>query len=101
MPKLTETFASKLSHPESGTRKYWDTEVKGFGLFAGKQSKTWYFQRDVGGQTRRICGPVRMLGPLYTCRRNSMWCARACSENMFRLNDLISRDFSLVARKGR
>jgi hypothetical protein len=54
MPKLTETFASKLSHPESGTRKYWDTEVKGFGLFAGKQSKTWYFQRDVGGQTRRI-----------------------------------------------
>jgi len=53
MPKLTETFAAKLAHPESGTRKYWDSEVKGFGLFVGKRSKTWYFQRDVGGQTRR------------------------------------------------
>jgi integrase len=54
MPKLTETFAAKLALPESGTRKYWDTEVKGFGLFAGKRSKTWYYQRDVGGRTRRI-----------------------------------------------
>jgi integrase len=53
MPKLTETFAAKLAHPDSGTRKYWDSEVKGFGLFVGKRSKTWYFQRDVGGQTRR------------------------------------------------
>ena len=40
MPKLTEAFAAKLALPESGTRKYWDTEVKGFGLFAGKRSKT-------------------------------------------------------------
>jgi len=54
MPKLTETFVSKLAHPEAGTRKYWDTEVKGFGLFVGKRSKTWYYQRDVGGQTRRV-----------------------------------------------
>ena len=30
------------------------TEIKGLGLFIGKKAKTWYFQRDVGGQTRRV-----------------------------------------------
>jgi integrase len=54
MSKLTETFARKAPHPATGTRKYWDSEIKGLGLFIGKKAKTWYFQRDVGGQTRRI-----------------------------------------------
>ena len=54
MPKLTETFARKAQHPANGTRKYWDSEIKGLGLFVGKKAKTWYFQRDVGGQTRRV-----------------------------------------------
>lgn len=54
MPKLTETFAKKLSHAKAGTEKYWDAEIKGLVLFVGKRSKTWYFQKDVGGQTKRI-----------------------------------------------
>ena len=54
MPKLTETFASKLPPAKSGTQKHWDTEIKGLCLFVGKRSKTWYFQKDVGGQTRRV-----------------------------------------------
>ncbi|MBO6854194.1 MAG: integrase family protein [Marivivens sp.] len=54
MPKLTETFASKLPHSKSGTVKHWDSEIKGLVLFVGKRSKTWYFQKDVGGQTRRV-----------------------------------------------
>ena len=54
MPKLTETFAKKLLHAKAGTDKYWDAEVKGLVLFVGKRSKTWYFQKDVGGQTKRI-----------------------------------------------
>jgi integrase len=53
MPKLTETFTSTLPHSKSGTQKYWDTEIKGFVLFVGKRSKTWYYQRDVGGRTQR------------------------------------------------
>lgn len=53
MPKLTETFAKKLPPAKSGTEKYWDAEVKGLVLFVGKKSKTWYFQKDVGGRTRR------------------------------------------------
>lgn len=53
MPKLTETFAKKLPFVESGTQKHWDTEVKGFVLFVGKRSKSWYFQKDVGGKTKR------------------------------------------------
>lgn len=54
MPKLTETYATKLPHSQSGTDKYWDSELKGLVLFVGKKAKTWYFQKDVGGQTRRV-----------------------------------------------
>ncbi len=57
MPKLTETFARKTPHASAGTKKHWDTEIKGFVLFVGKRSKTWYFQKDVGGHTtRRLIG---------------------------------------------
>lgn len=54
MPKLTETFVGKLPHSAAGTQKHWDVEVRGFALFVGKRSKTWYYQRDVGGQTKRV-----------------------------------------------
>jgi integrase len=53
MPKLTETYVSKLVPSNEGTRKYWDSEIRGLVLFVGKKSKTWYYQRDLGGQTRR------------------------------------------------
>ena len=54
MPKLTETYVRKLPFVSSGTDKHWDTEVRGLVLFIGKKTKTWYFQKDVGGHTRRI-----------------------------------------------
>lgn len=54
MPKLTETYTSKLPAAKDGTQKHWDSEIKGFVLFVGKRSKTWYYQRDVGGRTRRV-----------------------------------------------
>jgi len=54
MPKLSETFSSKLPNAKAGTDKYWDSEIKGLVLFVGKRSKTWYFQKDVGGQTKRV-----------------------------------------------
>jgi integrase len=54
MPKLTETYARKLSQAKAGTDKHWDSEIKGLVLFVGKRAKTWYFQKDVGGQTQRI-----------------------------------------------
>jgi hypothetical protein len=54
MPKLSETFASRLPQSRAGTDKYWDAEIKGLVLFVGKRSKTWYFQKDIGGQTKRI-----------------------------------------------
>lgn len=53
MPKLTETFARNLPHAADGTQKFWDVEIKGFVLFVGKKSKTWYFQKDMGGRTKR------------------------------------------------
>ena len=54
MPKLTETYAKKLPQSVDGTQRHWDSEIKGLVLYVGKRSKTWYFQKDVGGQTKRI-----------------------------------------------
>lgn len=54
MPKLTETLVRKIPPSKTGTDKHWDSEIRGLVLFAGKRSKTWYFQKDVGGQTKRI-----------------------------------------------
>lgn len=48
--KLTDT-ACKQAH--TGER-LWDTEVKGFALFAGKTRKTFFFQRDINGKTSRL-----------------------------------------------
>jgi integrase len=53
MPKLTETFARTVRNPDEGTAKFWDTEVRGFVLFVGKRTKTWYYQRDIAGRTVR------------------------------------------------
>ncbi len=47
--KLTET-ACKNAPAEA---KLWNTEIKGFGLFAGKTRKTFYYQKDVHGKTTR------------------------------------------------
>lgn len=54
MPKLTETFVRKLPQTKDGTAKHWDSEIRGLVLFVGKKAKTWYFQKDVGGKTRRV-----------------------------------------------
>lgn len=63
MPKLTETFAKGVKHPPEGTDKHWDSEVRGFVLFVGKRSKTWYYQRDIGGRTvRKKIGRFPLIG---------------------------------------
>ncbi len=54
MAKLTETLVRKLPFAPDGTQKYWDAEIRGFCLFVGKRTKTWYYQRDVAGRTRRV-----------------------------------------------
>lgn len=54
MPKLTETFVRNIPQSTTGTAKHWDNEIKGLVLFVGKRSKTWYFQKDIGGQTKRV-----------------------------------------------
>jgi len=54
MPKLTETYVRKLPISDEGTQKHWDSEVKGLVMFIGKRAKTWYFQKDLYGQTKRV-----------------------------------------------
>ena len=63
MPKLTETFARSTKFASEGTQKHWDTEIRGFVLFVGKRSKTWYYQRDVAGKTvRKKIGSYPIIG---------------------------------------
>ena len=63
MPKLTETFARTAKFTSGGTDTHWDGEVRGFGLFVGKRSKTWYDQRDVAGRTvRKKIGRFPLIG---------------------------------------
>ncbi|MCU0827662.1 MAG: Arm DNA-binding domain-containing protein [Tabrizicola sp.] len=54
IPKLTKTIVSKLPFAKVGTQKHRDSEVKGLVLSVGKASQTVYFQKDAGGQTRRV-----------------------------------------------
>lgn len=51
--KLTKTFVESLELKEDGQALYTDTELKGFGLIIGRQSKTYFAQRDVRGKTVR------------------------------------------------
>lgn len=48
--KLTETSCKGAP----ANAKLWDLEVKGFALFTGKTTKTFYFQKDVHGKTTRV-----------------------------------------------
>lgn len=63
MPKLTDTHVRKLPFSPTRTTKYWDPEIRGFCLFVGKRTKTWYYQRDVAGRTKRVLiGRYPMIG---------------------------------------
>lgn len=53
MPKLTESCVHRLPLAKSKTLKHCDNEIRGFVVFVGKRSKTWYYQKNVGGQTKR------------------------------------------------
>ena len=62
--KLTKTAVEKLCLPPAdgetnskgkliGSLRYWDTELRGFGLEVYRSGRrTWFVQRDVGGKTR-------------------------------------------------
>jgi integrase len=51
--KITKTKVDKLPYPEKGQDFYRDKELKGFGLYVGAQSKTYYAEKRVGGKTVR------------------------------------------------
>lgn len=66
MPKLNDTFAKNAP-----TKNHWDSEIKGFGLFVGKRAKTWVFQRDLAGKTKRVrIGPYPTI-PAAEARRTA------------------------------
>jgi predicted Mrr-cat superfamily restriction endonuclease len=44
--KLTETLLKTVDRPESGTARYWDSEIKGFVAHVQKTTTTLYYDRD-------------------------------------------------------
>jgi len=48
--KLTKKYVDGLPLAEKGQQLHWDTEIKGFGVCVGKQSKSYMVQRDVKGR---------------------------------------------------
>ncbi len=52
--KLTKTTVDKLPYPEKGQIFYRDSELKGFGLRATKNCKTYIVETSVKGKTCRV-----------------------------------------------
>jgi integrase len=56
MPQLniTEDAMRRLAPPHSGRAVFSDTKLKGFSVVVGKQSRSFYAQRDVRGKTHKV-----------------------------------------------
>lgn len=56
MPQLniTEESLRRLAPPVTGRTVYTDTKLKGFSVVIGKQSRSFYAQRDVRGKTHKV-----------------------------------------------
>lgn len=52
--KLTENFVAGLNFAKEGQIIYTDTELPGFGLVVGKNTKTYFAQRDINRKTVRV-----------------------------------------------
>ena len=52
--KLTKTSVEALPLTSKGQAVYFDTLLTGFGVYAGKSSKTYFAQRQIGTKTRRV-----------------------------------------------
>jgi integrase len=51
---ITEDAMRRLAPPHSGRAVFSDTKLKGFSVVVGKQSRSFYAQRDVRGKTHKV-----------------------------------------------
>jgi len=49
--KLSALAIERLPHPDSGSKKYWDTVLPGFGIRVSARSKSYFV---MFGQDRRL-----------------------------------------------
>ena len=52
--KLTKTFVESIPLPETGQTFYRDTQLKGFGLRVGKNSKVYFAESKIDSKTIRV-----------------------------------------------
>jgi integrase len=60
--KITKREIDKLNHPQTGQVFYRDKSLKGFGVYVGKTSKTYFVEKWVGGKAIRTT--IGKHGPL-------------------------------------
>lgn len=52
--KLNKTFVDSLPYPEKGQVFYWDSDLQGFGMYVGINSKTWFVEKRIDNKTKRV-----------------------------------------------
>ena len=52
--KLNKTFVDGLPYPEKGQVFYWDSDLQGFGMYVGMESKTWFVEKRINNKTKRV-----------------------------------------------
>ncbi len=52
--KLNKTFVGNLPYPDKGQVFYWDADLLGFGMYVGKTSKTWFVEKRIDNNTKRL-----------------------------------------------
>ena len=52
--KLNKTFVDGLPYPETGQVFYWDSDLQGFGMYVGMESKTWFVEKRIDNKTKRV-----------------------------------------------
>lgn len=52
--KLNKTFVDGLPYPVKGQVFYWDSDLQGFGMYVGMNSKTWFVEKRIDNKTKRV-----------------------------------------------
>ena len=66
--KIIKSIVEKLPYPEKGQDFYRDQSLTGFGLYVGKQSKTYYAEKRINGKSVRAA--IGRHGQISTQKRS-------------------------------
>lgn len=92
--KLTKAVIDKIPHTDKGQLLIWDSELRGFGLCVGQNSKTFVVQRQINGRSRRIV--IERYGVITAEQAR-----RLAAENLFMMGQGIDPNEEKRARRAK